>query len=696
MSGAPLDDAYAQFWEQLNFEAAVTAEPQAQSFFRIYAELAAQNGDSTDLTYAPVRKEGRGGYQIDGYALDAERGDLYLAVSDFRTERELQTINSAQIDSLFARVRAFVELAAQPSFISGLEETSPAFEAAWLIHSEIRSVGRIRIVAFSNARLSTRRRPELTGDALGLPVVCNILDFARYVEIAGSQIPAEPIEINIEELNGAPLACLPAHRTGGDHASYLLAVPGALLAQIYGLYGARLLEQNVRTFLQARTKVNTGIIRTIETAPEMFFAYNNGLTATAAGIETRRLEDGSIGIVSIQNLQIVNGGQTTASLLYASDAARKKRRADLSRVFVQMKLSVAEQRHLEEIVPKISRYANTQNKISEADFFSSHPLHLVLEKYSRGLTAPPRAGAIAGSKWFYERARGQYRDGMAYGSAAERKRFEAEFPRDQQIDKTALAKFEVTFACRPNIVSRGAQKCFVEFAETVGREWERSQDGFNEQWFKSAVAKAIIFRWTDRMVGNADWYQEHRGYKAQVVTYAIAWIVDRLQQKGRELDLDRVWRAQDVPEELAGALRTIAPLVAGTLANAPPQVRNVTEYCKQQACWVAVTGADYEMTADIDRVTVAVADADRLRTEGAVRRSREEDVGLDAVIAAMLVDIEPFRAFANAHRLTTPNSTNAIARLSRGDTALTTTERNALKYLVERMRRAGFDTTRSA
>lgn len=157
----------------------------------------------------------------------------------------------------------------------------------------------------------------------------------------------------------------------------------------------------------------------------MFFAYNNGLTATASNIDMERMPDGTLGIRSFTDLQIVNGGQTTASILYAKDQTR----ADLSDVFVQMKLSVIEPEKVEEIVPKISRFANTQNRISEADFFSSHPFHVEMEKISRRLSAPPRPGALAPTKWFYERARGQYKDAGAYGTAGERRRFGAEYPR---------------------------------------------------------------------------------------------------------------------------------------------------------------------------------------------------------------------------------------------------------------------------
>ena len=690
MSAVDLDGAFDRFWDDLLFEAEASADPQAAAFFRLYAKLATDNGDSIDLAYTPVRHEGRGGYQVDGCALDLERGDLFLAITDFRPGRTLETLNAAQIDTLFERVRRFCEQAVQPSFINAIEETSPAFEAAWPIYSSRAQIRRIRVIAFSNARLSTRRKPEMAGEVLGVPFVCSVLDFARYSEISAAKGGLEPIEIDVTALNGSPLPCLPAHSIDGEHASYLVAVPGTFLAEIYGLYGARLLEQNVRTFLQAKTKVNTGIIKTLETTPELFFAYNNGLTATAGGITTDRLPDGSLGISSIENLQIVNGGQTTASILYASDAQRRDRRANLSRVFVQMKLSVVHPDHLEEIVPKISRFANTQNKISEADFFSSHPIHLVLERISRQQSAPAKAGALSGSKWFYERARGQYRDRLAYGTQGEKRRFELEFPRDQFIDKTDLAKFEVTFECRPHIVSRGAQKCFLDYAEKVGKAWEVSEAPFNEDWFRSVVAEAIIFRSTDKMIGTSAWYQEDRGYKAQIVTYTIAWLVNHLQAQGQEIDLNLVWQRQEFPVEIGEVLRQIAPQVAATVKNAPPQMKNVGEYCKQQACWASVSGSRYVFQGSLEGMTVGREEAELARKAAIEAQKVDRDIDFDRILVEMLADTQPYLSFARSHRLLTPKSDAALRRLTRGDIRLPASERNALKYMIQKMVQAGF------
>ncbi|WP_095088940.1 AIPR family protein [Mesorhizobium sophorae] len=692
MSNPDLDETFSAFWNDLLFEAEVSAEPQGRAFFQLYSRLATQNGDCLDLAYAPAHREGRGGYQIDGYALETERGDLYLAISDFRPGRQLETLNAAQIDALFERVRRFCELAVQPAFINGLEETSPTFEAAWIVHSHRSAIRRIRVIALSNARLSTRRKPEMMGEVLGVPFVCSVLDFARYVDISAAHGGAEPIEINVAELNGAPLPCLPAHDVGGDHASYLMAVPGRLLADIYGLYGARLLEQNVRTFLQAKTKVNSGIIRTLETVPEMFFAYNNGLTATASGITTSKLPDGTLGIAAIENLQIVNGGQTTASILYASD----QRKADLSGVFVQMKLSVVNPDRLEEIVPKISRFANTQNKVSEADFFASHPVHLVLEKISRGQTAPAKPGSLSGSKWFYERARGQYRDRLAYGTPAERRRFELEFPRDQFIDKTELAKVEITFDCRPHIVSRHGQKCFLEFAETIGKVWASSEATFNAHWFRRAIAKAIAFNSTDKMVGTSAWYKEDRGYKVQIVTYTIAWLVHHLQSQDLELDLNIIWQRQELPEEIGAAMRELAPQIAATLKDAPPQVRNIDSYCKLQACWAAVSGASYSFASSLEGFVVNRTEAERERKQAIAAKRTDKDIDIDRAIVAMLEDAEPYLTFARARRLLTPKSEAALRRLTRGDIRLPASERNALTYMLEKMQQAGFEFPGSA
>lgn len=215
---------------------------------------------------------------------------------------------------------------------------------------------------------------------------------------------------------GQGIPCLPAHIKSADYESYLMVMPATILGDLYEKYGDRLLEQNVHCFLQARGKVNKGMRSTILTDPEMFFAYNNGITATAREVITEPKTDG-IYIREIKDLQIVNGGQTTSSLFHAS----RKDKASLEKIFVQMKLSVVDSEKGEEVIPRIFEYANTQNKVNAADFFSNHPFHIRMEEFSRRLWAPPQQGALRERKWFYERARGQYSDAQAKISKAEKK-----------------------------------------------------------------------------------------------------------------------------------------------------------------------------------------------------------------------------------------------------------------------------------
>jgi hypothetical protein len=694
MSDLDLETAFSEFWEDLLLEATASGEAQQAAFFQLYGGLAAENGDCADLIYTPVRKDGPKSYQVDGFALDLDRGELHIAVCDFRPERELQSLNADGMQQFFNRAKRFCELACDPEFVRSVEETSAAFEVANQICQHRLQIKRIRCVLFSNAKLATRKKTVEAGEAMGAHLTFNVIDFLRFHDIQRAQGCVEPIELNVEELNSnRPLPCLSANLEGSEYQSYLVVMPGDLLARIYGIYGARLMEQNVRTFLQARTKANKGIITTASEEPAMFFAYNNGITATASSVET--VENGSNGraISRICDLQIVNGGQTTASLLYARD----KSKADLSDVFVQMKLSVVAPDRVEEVVPRISRFANTQNRISEADFFSSHPFHIEMQKISRRLTAPAVDGALAGTRWFYERARGQYRNEQASRGPAEKRRFDAEFPRAQLIEKTALAKYHITFKAQPNVVSLGAQKCFLEFAKEIGKKWEKGAAEYNDQFFRWSVARAIIFRWVDKMVGQSEWYISDRGYKANIVTYTIAWLVDYLaEQRKAVIDLDRVWTSQAVPIELQKALTDLAPRVAMTIKSPPAGITNVSEYAKTQACWARVKGTAFGVADELDNAIESLEAAAEERKSGRDERKIDLEIEFERTLFGLVDQAVAIENIGRRFSMLSPLSSKALAKLGRGNLSFTKSETNALKLLFSRLKERDVDVAAMA
>lgn len=327
----------------------------------------------------------------------------------------------------------------------------------------------------------------------------------------------------------------------------------------------------------------------------MFFAYNNGITVTAVEIKTSENMDGTLMLTGAKHLQIVNGGQTTASL----SSARRRDKASLEHIYVQMKLSVLEPERAPKVVPNISRYANSQNKVTEADFFANHPFHWRMEEISRRIWAPAIGGAQHGTKWFYERARGQYLNEQSKLTPAERKRFLEQNPREKVITKTDLAKYENSWRCLPHKVSLGAQKNFREFAEYVDKEWEKSEAYFNEEFFRRLVAKAIMFRQTERIVSGQSWYQG--GYRANVVTYTLAKLANmiKISASGRTINFQTIWNNQGLSNAIKHQIEIIAEKVFQIIANPETGFQNVTEWCKKENCWKQVQDKNIMLSKNV-------------------------------------------------------------------------------------------------
>ncbi|MBK9765319.1 MAG: AIPR family protein [Flavobacteriales bacterium] len=231
---------------------------------------------------------------------------------------------------------------------------------------------------------------------------------------------------------------------------YLAIVPGTLLATLYRNYGTRLLESNVRAFLQQTGKVNKGIMQTIRNAPEMFLPYNNGLAATALDVQTEVVND-HLYLTSMRDFQIVNGGQTTASLFHTEH----KHKVDLSKVFVQMKLTVIKDEEKKNAaVPDIARYANSQNKVSELDLSSNNPILQKLEELSRTVYAIDQVDRSKQSIWYFEQVKGQYREALAKEPNNRKEAFKRKYPKPQVIIKSEVAKYMNTWARLPYHVAK--------------------------------------------------------------------------------------------------------------------------------------------------------------------------------------------------------------------------------------------------
>lgn len=588
-----LEQFHFEFQNSVIRDADAEGSLQNENFFELITDILSEAGEIDSGTWSHFegtwKRKLRGdarelarGLAVSGYGGDPNLSDgtLSLILTDFKYSESVRELGAPDVRDLFSKLVEFLRASRNEGFKSSIEETSDGAILCDLISQRWPLISNIKLILATNASTKSTVDARSAGSLEGIDLTYNIWDLKRLQKYLEQGQAREDLLIDFENDFGGGLPTLKAFKGKTSIESYLVVISGTQLSDIYQKWGPRLLESNVRSFLQARGNVNKGIRDTIINEPEMFLSYNNGITATANSLTLKPSDQGLL-LANVENLQIVNGGQTTASL----HALRKTASEQISQVYVQMKLNIVPQKLSEEIVPKISEYANTQNKVNAADFFSNHPFHIRMEVFSRKTLAPAGENHYQETKWFYERARGQYADSRASKTLSERKKFDAEYPRSGFFTKTDLAKYENTFNCEPHIVSLGAQKNFASFAKNIGAKWGDDGFAFDETWYKRLIAKAIIFKATERLVSSAadHWYEG--GYRANIVTYGIAKLVYDVTQMKKSIDLDRVWRLQRMLETLESALNIACAEAQIVILNPAPGMRHIGEWAKKQACW---------------------------------------------------------------------------------------------------------------
>ena len=619
-----LDEFHRQIIADVQGDADALGRVNATAFFEITGEYLTEAGEIDSASWSYFEgKASNSTLQVHGYGGDPRdaEGILSLIICDFEITPDPRTVNADYVKRYFKRLVDFLTQARKASFRAGLEESSAGFGLADLISATWSDVDKIKLILVTNAEFRAKSDAVPAGSIDEKPVTYSVWDLKRLARYVEQGLTRQSSEVDFVKDFGGPVPVLRASSGKAALETFIAVIPGHQLAAIYDRWGPRLLESNVRSFLQARGAVNRGIRDTIAKKPEMFLAYNNGLSATADSVD---IEETSKGLMlnKAENLQIVNGGQTTASI----HAARKGAVEQLNQVFVQMKLSIVPSELSDEVVPLISQFANSQNKVAAADFFANHPFHIRIEGYSRRILVPAGADGYRETKWFYERARGQFADERGRRTIAERKIFDAEYPRSQFLSKTDLAKFENTWSELPHEVSKGAQKNFTEFAKAIGNRWGKDGSSFDEVWYRRLIAKAIIFRRTENLVSSAQWYQG--GYRANIVTYAIAKLVHDVEKQGRSVNLEAVWRQQATSLPLEEALMTAAEDAQTVILSPPAGIRNLSEWAKKQGCWKVLEDRQLDYPDALDDAVVAQDEA------AAVVRSARADRALSASVSA--------------------------------------------------------------
>lgn len=508
--------------------------------------------------------------KINAYVYDEYFQTLTLVVSVFENRTEISKMGKVDINRNVKQATKFYRMC-KSGYFNDLEEMDPGYIIAEYINDYERGIENIRVLLLTNKETVPEIPESIKIDKIA--VKFDVWDLERICQSLYQNKSHEDLVIRFQNKYNNPLKMIKVKQETNVYDCYIGVISGQCLAEIYRDEGQKLIEKNVRSFLQATGKINQGIKKTLIEEPEMFMTYNNGISTTAKSIviDEEKSDDDFVVIKEIVDWQIVNGGQTTASIHNALQTG-----VDISQVNVQIKLTVIrEQSKTEEMVGFISKYANSQNKINMSDFSANDPYHIEMARLSEKIYVPSENGKST-LRWYYERARGQYMvDVNRQPTPAAKKKFKEVSPKSMCISKTVAAKCMMAWMRYPNVVSKGLETNFIEFSAMIknGEVPEPSQESYI-----SMISKVILFKECDKLVAK----QNFGGYKAQINYYVIALLAEFHSNEVDDLD---IWKRQSISPELSIRIEKLILKVWNHFMNPEVVGINITQWCKKEDCW---------------------------------------------------------------------------------------------------------------
>ncbi len=543
----------------------------------VFTEIVTRHMSDIGMTFEPQichysAKIGSANLRLSGYSLSDEMDQLDLYVSLYGNVDQIENIPDSEMVKAAEQCTRFLDMCVTGKLANKMDESNDAYPLVVTIQNTYAELEQIRIYVLTDCRVKNKffKSREIQGKI----IKPEAMDIERLFNHWQEGKPRDELEVNFEDISGQALPCIWVPNEVDDYDYAMTVIPGEALRFLYEKYGHRILEANVRSFLSQTGKVNKGIRDTLRDQPERFMAYNNGIVVIADEIRLTRTTDGNPGIAWLKGMQIVNGGQTTASMFFSK---KKDPRIDLKKVRVPAKVIVLRQTddvQEETLISDISRYANSQNAVRQSDLSANKLFHVELEKLANNTFCPDGA-----SRWFYERAAGSYkvmleREGK---TPAGIKRLKELIPNARRITKTDLAKFLCAWDQAPDLVSLGGQKNFVAFMEgIVAKEKEGDLNIPDTTGYKRMIAKVILFKSAHKLIRS-----KFPAFQANITAYTISVLSMLI---GDKIDLDMIWKNQDVSELLSSQILLWAKEV-NDLLHKSAQGKMISEWAKKQACW---------------------------------------------------------------------------------------------------------------
>jgi len=521
------------------------------------------------------RKIGNANLKLSGYAFSEDGEQVDLFVSLYGGVEEIQIRPESDAKRSAEQCLRFLAECLEKGLHTKVDKSDPVYDFTVVLKELFPKLDQIRIFVLTDCviKSATKRFQDRIVD--GKTIKLEIMDIERLYRHCSEGRPRDEVVVDFREVSGTSLPCV--FVSGGDSGfDYALAaIPGKALKFIYEKFGPRLLEANVRSFLSSTGKVNKGIRDTLRDAPERFIAYNNGIVLTVDEIVLAKNEAGSECIVGLKGMQIVNGGQTTASIYFTH---RRESGIDLGKVFVPAKIVVLKNNggdEEEDLIADISRFANSQTAVKASDLAANKSFHIELERLSKSVYCPDGT-----TRWFYERAAGSFktlllREGT---TPARLKSIKDSFPTTRRVNKTELAKYLAAWSQKPHQVGLGNQKNFEKFMTEIS---DLTPDS---TFYKHSIAKTILYRQVEAIVRRS----QVAAFQANVVAYLVALLA---KTDSANISFDNIWSNQDIPAALKERIRSHVPIVDRALQTTA-RGKMISEWAKRSECWEELSKAD--------------------------------------------------------------------------------------------------------
>lgn len=550
-----------------------------------------------------IHPNSRGGidWKINGYSLkDAYKDEnnksnfetLELFITYYNKDDYEYNILKTEYEKTINQIKKFLN-GALKGHIDYIDSSKQELnELLKIIKKQGDLFDRVNIYLLLNGNSSQKNEKiKINGIAEDLMINLHVWDINRFFRVNEVNSNREPIEIEFSDFldnNEIGISCLKVPNIDELYDCYLAIIPGYVLANLYKEYSNELLESNVRAFLGQAGKYNKGIRDTIREKPQMFLPYNNGITATANEVEIKIINN-QLKILKLNDFQVVNGGQTTASLYHTQ---KKYKDADLSKISVQMKLTVIkdiEQKNIE--VPNIARYANSQNKVTELDLSSNNPYFVKIESLSRKQYVVNPENINQSLLWYFERVKGQYRESINQLTPSRQKIFKEQNPTKLKFVKSDIAKYLNLWEQKPFMVARGAQKNFIDYTKSINKLVEKNKMP-SENFYKKLIANAIIFKTVDKLFGRKGVNAiGDTNLKSYTVAYTIAYYHSLTENR---TDLWKIYKEQFINENLVKKFQELLSFVYMHLTSNAVNTL-ISEYAKRELSWINLKETNYSL-----------------------------------------------------------------------------------------------------